>query len=631
MMHKNLKTNLIYLFVAYFALNTVSYSQLLEVPVARSISTKAAKVSAKGDTLHLPFWDDFSTAFKIDSSKWENSGNIHISSTLGYEPPTLSAAHFDGLDINGAPYSTNKTSNGLADALISKPLYMAQIPFHFTENVYLSFYYQIKGNGDGPDTNLGDSLRLQFKVNDSTWVSVWKADDGQDALEQFQQVILKVNEAYLYDGFQFRFQNFGNLSGGFDHWHVDYVYLHYKRSNSDLSYFDRALTTQPTSIFAPYSAIPITQFIAHPEQYLTNTYVRLYNLDHAPQPIGYNALIYDAERQNTVIDSMFVDDGTGFVINGLTDTLLSAPPVDASKLLNYYNSLTQKDSLYLITMYHLARSADTYLIDSIDDDNQDTTYFEQVDYRVNDTVRSVHVLHDYYAYDDGSAEFGAGVKQFGSQLAYQYVLEEPAWITHIQIHFPNFGDPAAPITLKVWDKLDSLDRHIIIEQNETSQAHQINTFGSYELYSPVQVADTFYIGFEQSVNERLLVGLDKNTDSGDRIYYNTDGQWVQNTGVQGSLLMRPQFKKNPVLHTQNSENIHEIKVFPNPTQSSCRLSGAPIQSVQIYSLTGMQLEAPIHHDQQDQLIEMDHLNAGIYLLKVTLKDGQIMHFKIHKI
>ena len=65
------------------------------------------------------------------------------------------------------------------------------------------------------------------------WQTVWKQVGGkQDNNFNYSQLVVR-DPAYLHANFQFRFQAFARLSGQFDMWHIDYVYLNKGRRTAD--------------------------------------------------------------------------------------------------------------------------------------------------------------------------------------------------------------------------------------------------------------------------------------------------------------------------------------------------------------------------------------------------------------
>ena len=103
------------------------------------------------------------------------------------------------------------------------------------------------------------------------------------------------------------------------------------------------------------------------------------------------------------------------------------------------NSFDQNaDSLFLELEFSV-KSGDKNLIDSIYNAGNDTVFYDHIDLRVNDTARAYLTIHDYFAYDDGSAEFGAGINQENGRIAYQFVAKTPQYIDHVDAYFPNIS------------------------------------------------------------------------------------------------------------------------------------------------------------------------------------------------
>ena len=172
--------------------------------------------------------------------------------------------------------------------------------------------------------------------------------------------------------------------------------------------------------------MPTEQFFSNPNKYVAETNSEFYNLNSFFQPILYSTIV-----TNQV---------TGQEIERLNDNVLAIPLPGAferrefdSPALNPSLLDANADSLLLETSYFI-RSGDTYFIEEIN--GNDTTFDFNVDYRINDTVKIVTVLDDYFAYDDGEPDFAAGINQRGGQLAYRFYAEERALLTHIDINFP---------------------------------------------------------------------------------------------------------------------------------------------------------------------------------------------------
>ena len=280
------KISLLLILGQLFMVNQV-IAQLYIVPVKKENKVSSARISEENNTpLQLPFWDDFSWAKdRPDTSLWIDNQAVSVSSSIGINAPTVNVATFDGWNAFGKPYGNSTDANGLGDELISKPVDLSNLADEQKNSLFFSFYYQAQGLGEKPDPD--DSLRVQFKSSKDKWYTQWVKKGENIKREQFKHIIpiqvtdeegFEPDETFFFSEFQFRFQEYGYLSGSFDSWHIDYVYLNTNRNRLDTIYFDRALTSEPTSLFKDYFTIPLEYLRNHPERYLGSPEVGFYNL-----------------------------------------------------------------------------------------------------------------------------------------------------------------------------------------------------------------------------------------------------------------------------------------------------------------------------------------------------------------
>ena len=611
-----LKTRHSILTIAFLLLTSHLYAQLIERPLPYTPKKTVKKTGEKdipGVNDHhdelLPFWDDFSNGqFTPDPDKWVNASNVRVSYSLGIAPPSLGTAVFDGVDAQGTPYNTGSLGSGLADSLTSIPLDLSSIPASLRNSVYLSFFWQLKGNGEQPDPE--DSLTLQFKNASGEWATFWSVTGTtSETTPAFRQEIIRVPDDWHHGDFQFRFVSYANLSGAFDTWLVDYIYMNTNRHPGDTVYLDRAIANKPPSLISPYTAMPTEQFFADPTSYLIATPLEVYNLNAFINSILHSAVVRDTLSNNLVQ-----------VLNNETSSGSLAVPFATSaylsNILNPNNLDPNADAFVLETTYSI-NAGDGFLVEI---NGNDTVFNQKVDYRDNDTVKSITVINDYLAYDDHEPDFAAGINQNGGQLAYQFVAGTQALLTHIDIHFPFTQQAGQPIELMVWKQLgDSLrSDSVMFRGNYSVQAStEIGATNAYVLDTPIFVQDTFYIGFEQGTNEFLGVGLDKNTDSGEKLFFNVDGNWRQNEFVQGSLLMRPRFDKTiaATFTPENNGNTIVPPVFPNPSRGVIRIQGI-FRQMEIYDHRGLKVPFSITHTNDQTHIDLSKNPKGIYLLRI---------------
>ncbi|MEO1255424.1 MAG: hypothetical protein AAFY41_11150, partial [Bacteroidota bacterium] len=402
----------------------------------------------------LPFWDDFSitTADSPDSIRvWERdtsfqwnyqlSKDVFVNATLAINPPSYRVATFDGLDGNGAFHTDAKP---WADQLVSDT-----IDLQGKTDVVLSFYWQAGGNVEIPEA--GDSLILEFfnpLDTGNEWHQVWSIDgseiiNGEDTI--FTQVAQEVTSEFLTQKFLFRFQSFGDKDGPFDAWHLDYIFLSDARGEDDFYYDDISLNTPQTSPFTPFNAVPVNQLLSNLNTYSGTVSVTASALEKPDQSqVGVPARYKIELRElisSTFIDSVDFGDQPTIPVNPDPLSLTSSLKVQTRDF--DLSGLPSFDSLILENKVFIKDNIDS-LFDTLNID------------QFNDTIRTQILLHNYYAFDDGTAEFAAGTNISGGQVAVQYWLEEPDTLTHLDIYFPQI-DPLSdtrPLTLNVFKRLD---------------------------------------------------------------------------------------------------------------------------------------------------------------------------------
>ena len=226
---------------------------------------------ARGGTasLTLPFFDDFSryslpTNDPAVLNTWQRWSDTCAFINHGFPiaPPTIGVATLDGLRADGYPYNfADEFSYGSADTLTSLPIDLST--FTAADQVFLSFFYQGGGMGNNPD--LGDSLIVEFysPFGSGQWTQVWTSPEVFPS-DTFEQIFIAVSASeYLLDGFQFRFRNFGTLSGAFDHWHIDYVQLDAGVDSSNVIFDEVCMQFPLRTLLNEYTAMPLTHFAAN--------------------------------------------------------------------------------------------------------------------------------------------------------------------------------------------------------------------------------------------------------------------------------------------------------------------------------------------------------------------------------
>ncbi len=605
---------------------TTSFSQLVVVPIEKVPSKKEVRSrSARTQDLtpmSLPFWDDFSfsnSPVYPHDTLWQYGKSVSLNFGKGIRPPSLGVVTFDGLDSLGKPYNVNNAlAKGYADKLISRPISLDLVPAGERTTVYLSFYYQNEGNGEPPDP--GDQLSLDFKNDAGEWENIVVIqNDGTLEPDTFRTMVLPVaQDRFFHNNFQFRFRSFGRLSGPYDTWNLDYVYLNSGRSSADTSFPDRAIATPLTSLFNEYWAIPKKHFITSVDANLTNPSFTVYNLrDGNNQPLDFfyyaDVTTYKGNAIQATGPLLLDSAATAGALLGLTRktvTTVTKPPVslfdvaaDSFKVNLNLNVFTKDNVL------------------PVNNGDYDSVKYSPVDFRVNDKTKAEFIVSTYYAYDDGTAEYGIGLNQPGAQVAYLFDMRtpDPDTIVAVDIYFPRFGDETSQIIqLRILSDLTDKEQSILYEGNITVDRSESNTFRRYVLSTnTVGVQGSFYIGWKQSSAANIPVGWDKNTDSGDKISFNLNGAWEPNTDEHGSMMIHPVFGKGGVVTGLPEGHAPVVHAFPNPNSGTFYVPGNP-ERVEFYDFAGRPVGFTTSFADQQTKIEMTSAHPGLYILKISL-------------
>jgi hypothetical protein len=553
------------------------------------------------EALSLPFWDDFSKP-GIDTTKWISEGATQ-SFTVGNSAPTLGVVLLDGVDERGSPYSNVQFEQGFTDRITSKPIDLSVLSPVEANTVFLSFFWQAGGKGELPDPN--DEISLQFLDPDGFWMTVWEMAGGLTA-EQFffTQEIIQVEPQFHHDAFQFRFQVRGRRSGPFDSWVLDYVFLNKNRTPSDLNFQDRALTQLNTRPFEKYTAIPLIVLQKNPTGFWNNTQNEFKNLSNTFRAMEYTIQIRETSGQSVVK-----------TIN--SNTPFNPVPVAQERRSFTSNPFSEIPLPEIETDYEMV----TYLVTGDDvlvvRENGENVRYPEIDFRINDTIRTSIPIRDYLAYDDGSVDYSAGINQRSGMLATRYEVNGPFYLKGISINFTNFMQIGRVIDLMVWKNLEQ--EPIYVKEVLIPEKNELNEFAYFEMDQNITLDSTFYIGFTQFTNDFVYVGLDKTYDNGQEVFFNVVGAWVQNETVEGSLMMRPHLTLTAPVDNDDSEGSIPFKVYPNPVSERLYVEGE-FESFEIFDPMGRNLSLPIEDYEKGKIINFVGQQKGIYLLKTL--DGQ---------
>lgn len=594
-----------------------SYSQetetVIHFDVQRNLQSKKEffwkqQGQTRGGTasLTLPFFDDFSRyslptndpAISASWQRWADTSSF-INSGFPIAPPTIGVATLDGLRADGYPYNfADEFSYGSADTLTSLPIDLSTLTA--ADQVFLSFFYQGGGLGNNPDS--GDSLIVEFysPFGAGQWTQVWSSP-SVFPINTFDQIFIAVNAPeYLLDGFQFRFRNFGTLSGAFDHWHIDYVQLD-AGINPNSAIIDEVSIQYPIrSMLSEYTAMPLTHFAANSAGNMASSIaVQERNLGN---------------DENIVTSySITKQDGTSQVFNA----------VDFNTALNANSSFTRNINLNGFT-YNVTPDDTCSYFDV-------KTFINPTDARLqNDTATLRQYFYNYYAYDDGTAERGYSNSAAGGMIAMKFRAEVADSLLGLFVYWLPIGVNVSPesFLLRAWGDGGNQPGSELAENfnyhHPAYHQHGENYFSYYSYDQPIAVNGNFYVGWVQSGSVGLPVGNDKSgTINSTKVFYNNGfAQPWQQSSINGALMIRPVFKsgKSSVWNSVSELSTETPALYPNPFSNNFTIQGLNETSsyrISIVSSTGQLIESSFHTHVNRVEIENNTLPVGMYFIQIT--------------
>ncbi len=622
------------------------------------------------------------TARWIDNYAYVNSDFPLFSANIG--AATLDAIDETGSlypDASVFPFiADHLTSKPIRLDSVFNPV---QAAIKIEDSLYFSFYYQPQGRANAPEAH--DSLVLEFGYysgdsvfsyvdsiwitltetlypgdsilrpcdlpNDSIWIPIyetlyagWEIRLPCDSvyipeiewnriwsspgmtLDTFKvkygtycrQVMIPITDSatYFRKDFHFRFYNYASLASdnlpswrsNVDEWNVDYVYLNINRTQGDTIYRDVSFVERAPSMLQKYQSMPYNQYRKKPTVEVRDT-LRLYitNLDTTTFNTSYKYYLTSEDGSF----SRIYDGGNcnlppfySFGYQNCENCPKHACPVN-----HFLFPLGGTDDSAAFEIKHVILG-DITATDTIGD----TIYFNQK-------------FYNYYAYDDGTPEEGYGLTPAYSKLAYRFQLNEADTLRAVKMFFNHTLNNANEqyFYLTVWKDNNGLPGEVIYSSYSIKPVFEdsLYEFHTYYLDSIVPVSGIFYVGWIQTTDDNLNIGLDRYNNARENIFYNTSGEWMGSL-VEGSLLIRPVLGKKihdyPVPPVKSSNT---LIIQPNPAKSAyfvkllipkdfCSLSDYDDLIVNIFNLYGQSILTSRFKEN----FYIPQLSKGMYIVRV---------------
>lgn len=593
-------------------------------------------------SISLPFMDDFSyDGPTSDPGLWLDS-ETYINDQMGIRPPSIGVATFDGVDERGRPYGGEF---GQADRLTSAYIDLSNEP----DEVFLTYWVQKKGRGNLPEAQ--DSFVVQLKNDAGEWKTVRNLEGGGGNNNDFVFYKEAISDQYKHATSQFRFVNYSNRTGILDHWHLDYVRVSDKASETDTTFADIAFTKRPDFLLTDYTSMPLIHFQESGGDNLSqNLNVGLYN--HAIETLNADPSNVQLTEINSNVEP-FNEVPTLF--NGTEANIPAGVPEERTYSLSgdptgfpdvfgdYFQIMTENsfsgfERLEFVLEYNLSNNTQI---------NQ--TGFESV--QRNDRVERRTIFDNYFAYDDGTAESGV-VASFRDQIAVEFTASASGdSLRAVQFHFPHTTIDVSDQLLHVQVWIGELDDEPEYEAFFQSPSYAdvffdtLQGFTTYPLvddegnFAPIELpVGKFYVGWEQASGcedtQCIPVGYDKNNPGANQFIYRNFGfgwEALPNALDGGALMIRPVVGSTTPGFTDVEEDIKaaSIKLFPNPSTGlvyvGLETANYDDYQYQLFNNVGQLVQEGVLNPQ----IELFDQAAGIYYLKIAnLHNNQVLNRKL---
>lgn len=567
------------------------------------------------DTLNLPFFDDFSYNSIFPNNRlWEDK-RVFINNNYSIKPITYGVATFDAIDEYGNVYNYLSSYPAIADVLTSKPIDLSTLSEQ--DSLYLSFFYQCGGLGEKPEAR--DSLVLEFlKLPDNKWYRVWSTS-SKSKTDTFYQAIIYVPGIFRKKGFKFRIANYvsispedfkggqGAVSNG-DMWHIDYVRLFKGTYEEHSKVYDISIINNLTESYIGFQSIPYSHInVAGYKNFRQTLPVTIRTNSRSPDLGEYVAV------------------GLGYYFKDLKNNrFINEPYIEGIKNLKFDTIITFHDTLITLLQYD---NTDYALVEI-------GTFLNNTpanDYKFNDTVKRIEFYGNYYAYDDGTPEYGFGISgegTYGAMVACRFKTFVEDTLRAVDIYFnktKNDYNSFLPFKVGVWTMgNDSLPQSLIDIEDQLYTYYpdselQWLKFQRIYLKKPIFIKDYFFVGIIQMTEEFINIGYDVNTNSKNNIFYNITGQWqtLGSSFKNGSLMIRPVFSKTPLTALKDLNYIkNKSFIYPNPAKDyfKLKLNENDYLYIEIYDLRGTLIKI---FTNESEIFYVNDIPNGIYIIKVV--------------
>lgn len=578
--------------LSILSISSFAQQEVIGVPTYRP--QNQAPMMKTGDTLNLPFKDDFSGAVGFPNQRRWTDSKGYVNNTFPINQPSRGVLTLDGLNEGGRAYDlSHSASDTLADVVTS-----AYLDLSTATSPFLNFMYQEGGFGEAPESN--DSLVVDFwHVDSARWERVWSVRGGELQNDEWRWAAISANHPkWLKDGFRFRIGTYGALNGAFDVWNVDYLSMESFRSPQDTVIEDPAITLALPSLTTNFTQVPWFHMPNAQLKLLLNLSYRR----NGPAPVGGWQLYL--RNYNLYQDGNLVDGNIDNTVNSSLDhnqNLNYLLPI-ASGSVN--KSATQATTVQLETWISGDANA--------------------IGIQKNDTIVHTQRFSNVYAFDDGSAERVYGLTQSNSYILYRFQPLLSDTLKGLQMYFgeadaDQSNSPFQIVVFNFQNNAPGSIRYISDQIYYPQYAGAQNQFYSYPLdTSGLYINGTVYIGVKQLSSVPLTIGLDRNTDSLNQIVYGDGVNWFPSLEKNSHLMMRPYFQYHPTdISVGEWNDVEQAVLYPNPSNGRFRIDLSEWTTAQMTVLDLSGKTYWIGEIENGQEVDLSSLRSGVYLCRLV--------------
>ena len=167
---------------------------------------------------------------------------------------------------------------------------------------------------------------------------------------------------------------------------------------------------------------------------------------------------------------------------------------------------------------------------------------------------------------------------------------------------------------------NGLPGNVLLKDTVYPVYEERTNFHNYYLSTSIGLDGVFYVGIEQTTNDMLNVGLDRNSLANNYMFYNVGGGWNYSQ-FPGAWMIRPVLRSTPIISSSNDElNQDDIQIFPNPFSdfTTILINNGAKNSILLFDISGRLIRKFVVNNNIFQLSK-DNLRSGVYILQVQNK------------